>query len=109
MSSDEDPAEPNIRARFDKLSSDLAARQAAEKPKGLDQGRYAEAGRGMNLGFRMLAEMIAGILVGLAVGWQLDRWFGTKPFLMIVFLFLGMAAGVLNVMRAATRSDPPGK
>jgi ATP synthase protein I len=40
-------------------------------------------------------------LVGAAVGWLIDRWVGTSPWGMIVFLLLGFAAGVLNVMRAA--------
>jgi ATP synthase protein I len=41
------------------------------------------------------------VLVGAGLGWLLDRWLGTKPWGLIVFLLLGFAAGVLNVMRAA--------
>ncbi|HKS84427.1 MAG TPA: AtpZ/AtpI family protein, partial [Pseudolabrys sp.] len=46
-------------------------------------------------------ELVAGVLVGAAVGWLLDRWLGTSPWGLIVFFLLGFAAGVLNVMRAA--------
>ena len=35
------------------------------------------------------------------IGWLLDRWLGISPWGLIVFLLLGFAAGVLNVMRAA--------
>jgi ATP synthase protein I len=64
-------------------------------------------------GFRLSVELVAGVLVGAGIGWLLDRWLGISPLGMIVFLLLGFAAGVLNVMRAAgvvqpNRLDPPG-
>jgi ATP synthase protein I len=52
-------------------------------------------------GFRLSTELVAGVLMGGAIGWLLDRWLGISPWGMIVFLLLGFAAGVLNVMRAA--------
>jgi ATP synthase protein I len=52
-------------------------------------------------GFRMSTELVAGVLVGGGLGWLLDRWLGISPWGLIVFLMLGFAAGVLNVMRAA--------
>jgi ATP synthase protein I len=63
-------------------------------------------------GFRLSTELVAGVLVGAAVGWLIDRGLGISPWGMIVFLLLGFAAGVLNVMRAAgvvpTKTlDPP--
>ena len=45
--------------------------------------------------------MVGGVLVGAGLGWLLDRWLGTTPWGLIVFLLLGFAAGILNVMRAA--------
>jgi ATP synthase protein I len=64
-------------------------------------------------GFRLSTELVAAVLVGAAIGWMLDRWLGISPWGMIVFLLLGFAAGVLNVMRAAgvvpTKTlEPPG-
>lgn len=56
---------------------------------------------GIARGFRLSTELVAGVLVGAAIGWLLDRWLGTSPWGLIVFLLLGFAAGVLNVMRAA--------
>lgn len=57
----------------------------------------------------MSSEFIAGIVVGAGIGWFLDRGFGTSPWGLIVFLMLGFAAGVLNVLRAAGLSSekPP--
>jgi ATP synthase protein I len=52
-------------------------------------------------GFRLSTELVAGVLVGAAIGWLLDKWLGISPWGLIVFLLLGFAAGVLNVMRAA--------
>jgi ATP synthase protein I len=52
-------------------------------------------------GFRLSTELVAGVVVGAAVGWLLDRGLGISPWGMIVFVLLGFAAGVLNVMRAA--------
>jgi ATP synthase protein I len=59
-------------------------------------------------GFRLSTELVAGVLVGAFIGWALDKWLGSSPWGMIVFLLLGFAAGVVNVMRAAGVSSPPG-
>jgi ATP synthase protein I len=55
----------------------------------------------MARGFRLSTELVAGVGLGAALGWIIDRWLGISPWGMIVFLLLGFAAGVLNVMRAA--------
>ena len=59
-------------------------------------------------GFRLSTELVAGVLVGAFIGWALDKWLGTSPWGMMVFLLLGFAAGVINVIRAAGIS-PTGK
>ena len=60
-------------------------------------------------GFRLSTELVAGVLVGAFIGWALDKWLGISPWGMIVFLLLGFAAGVVNVMRAAGVSSGPGQ
>lgn len=59
-------------------------------------------GSAMGLAFRVGVELVAGVAVGAAIGYGLDYWLGTKPWLMIVFFFLGAAGGMMNVYRAAT-------
>jgi len=74
--------------------------------------RPAADASAMARGFRLSSELVAGVLVGAAIGWALDHWLGISPWGMIVFLLLGFVAGVLNVMRAAgvlpaKTLDPP--
>ena len=55
----------------------------------------------MAMGFRLSSELIAGVLVGALMGWGFDRLLSTSPFGLIVFVLVGFAAGVLNVIRSA--------
>lgn len=78
--------------------------------KGSDQPAERPASKtdaqGLARALRLSSEFVAGILVGTGIGWFLDRLLGTSPWGMIVFLMLGFAAGVLNVLRAAGLSGP---
>jgi ATP synthase protein I len=56
---------------------------------------------GFARGFRLSSELVAGVAVGALLGFMIDRWLDISPWGLIVFLMLGFAAGVLNVMRAA--------
>jgi ATP synthase protein I len=56
---------------------------------------------GMAMALRLGADFVAGVVVGVALGWGVDRLFGTAPFGLIVFVLLGFAAGVLSVLRSA--------
>jgi ATP synthase protein I len=62
-----------------------------------------DRGSAMGEALKLSTEMIAGVAVGGFIGWALDRLFGTAPILMVVFLILGGAAGILNVIRSAQR------
>ena len=53
--------------------------------------------------FKLGTELVAAVVVGTIIGFILDNWFGTKPWLIIIFFFLGSIAGVLNVFRTAKR------
>lgn len=80
-----------------------AAREREARPAGTGGGDGP--GSGLGLGLRIGVEMVAALGVGLAIGWGLDRWLGTKPWLMVLFFFLGSAAGILNAYRAASGMD----
>ena len=53
----------------------------------------------MGIGVRVGVELVAAMAVAVAIGWALDHWLGTTPWLMAVFVLLGGAAGVANVWR----------
>ena len=61
-----------------------------------------------NQAWRMVIELVAGLGVGFGVGFGLDRLLGTTPFLLVIFILLGFAAGVKTMLRtAAEMSGPP--
>jgi ATP synthase protein I len=53
--------------------------------------------------FKLGTELVAAVGVGTIIGFILDSWFDTKPWLIIIFFFLGAAAGMLNVIKSANR------
>ena len=57
----------------------------------------------MGNAFKLGTELVAAVAVGTIIGFILDNWFGTKPWLIIIFFFLGTAAGMLNVIKTAKR------
>ena len=57
----------------------------------------------MGSAFKLGTELVSAVIVGTIIGFILDTWFGTKPWLIIVFFFLGSAAGILNVIKAAKK------
>jgi ATP synthase protein I len=65
------------------------------------RGRVVPTQGALGLAFRIAVELVASLCVALALGWLFDRAFGTRPWGLIVFFFLGAAAGMLNVFRAA--------
>ena len=91
--------EAALSARLQRLGKRLAqANRPSENGSGPRQTADPSA---IARGFRLSTELVAGVLVGAAIGWLLDRWLGISPWGHIIFLLLGFAAGVLNVMRAA--------
>ncbi len=81
--------------RMKRLGDSLEVRRAADEVKD-SPGRRSGFARAI----KVASEFVAGIAVGTGLGWLIDRMAGTTPWAMIVFLFLGFAAGVLNVLRA---------
>ena len=64
-----------------------------------------------NLGqaFKLSTELVSAVVVGTIIGFILDNWFGTKPILIIIFFFIGFAAGILNVVRTAKNMQKDNK
>lgn len=88
-----------LKARAAGLGTRLEQVKARQAPQ-LDN-----AARGAALGqaFKIAVELVAGVLFGGIVGWALDRYLGSAPWLLILFLVLGFAAGMMNVVRTARR------
>ena len=96
-SADEAALSARLRSLGTKLGSVRPGGDDRDKPA----ARPAADPSAIARGFRLSTELVAGVLVGAMFGWLLDRWLGISPWGLIVFLLLGFAAGVLNVMRVA--------
>ena len=73
------------------------------KNKILKKSKISKQSSSSNLGiaFKMSTEMVAAVVVGTIIGFILDNWFGTKPWLILIFFFVGVVTGILNVFRSA--------
>ena len=93
----------NLQERLDQLESKLnkADETLREPDSGADSTQSAKNRAGIAQAFRLSSEFIAGVVAGAGIGYLIDTFFGTSPWGMIIFLMLGFAAAVLNVMRAA--------
>jgi ATP synthase protein I len=94
------------RKAFEKRSEDLGARiEAARQHEAAGQeAARRTSGGGIDGGalgraMQVSSELIGGIAVGALVGWGLDYWLGTSPWLFIVFFLLGTAAGMFTIVR----------
>lgn len=89
-----------LEQRREALSAKLAARERSEAVETAREKQSEESRKGMALGLKISSEFIAAIAVGTMLGYLIDRFAGTTPWGMIIFLLLGFCAGVLNVLRA---------
>jgi ATP synthase protein I len=113
---DDDDEAARLRARLDRLAAELKNRAVPPpraEPKPAPRASGSDAGSGMSLGLRAGSEFVSAVIVGVGVGWVLDRALGTNPAFLIVFFMIGVAAGVLNVIRltspkgaSSTRNSP---
>ena len=100
---------PEEKARFERRLSDLGQRldkasgnaTATTAAKAETAEAQAARSRAMGLGFSIAAQLVAGVLIGGVMGYYLDRWLGSAPWLMVLFLMFGFAAGLMNVIRTA--------
>ena len=76
------------------------AKSKIKKELNNDNGKR---GSFMGNAFKLGTELVAAVVVGTIIGFILDSWFDTKPWLIIIFFFLGAFAGMLNVIRTANK------
>ena len=86
-----------------KETEDLETRLKIAKSKLQNKKTESSDGKGLFLGnaFKLGTELVAAVAVGGIIGFILDNWFGTKPWLILIFFFAGVIAGILNVFRSA--------
>ena len=78
------------------------ARLAAAKLRNNPVDPMRIAGGAAGQGLRFALEIVITTVVGSAIGWQLDRWLGSKPWLLLLFMLLGLAAGFMSLFRAVS-------
>lgn len=89
------------------VTGDLGARiaqaqRARERGQAVAGSGGAKNLTGLSRGLRLGTEFIAANIVGAGMGFVLDAWLGTAPWLLLVMLLVGFGAGILNVVRAVT-------
>ncbi len=90
----EDELDSRLRNLHGRLGKAEKVRRAGEIPP-------EQRATSIGLAFRLATELVAGLIVGGGIGWFLDKWFGTKPVMLLIFFMLGVVAGILNVIRTA--------
>lgn len=87
---------------LDAFGKKLKKAQESEESRRLWKSNVNRAPKtALGLAFRVSVELVSALVVGLAIGWALDQWLDTGPLLMVAFLVLGFAAGLMNVYRVA--------
>lgn len=86
--------------------TDFEQRLGRARNRGASAPDGKARGSALGTAFRTSSELVAGLLVGGFIGWQLDEWLGTSPVFLLVFFMLGAAAGIWNVIRTAWKMQP---
>ena len=81
----------------------LKTRLEIVKSKILKKELYKNEDRPSPIGaaFKLSTELVAAVAIGTIIGFILDKTFGTTPWLIIIFFFLGVVAGIVSVFRSA--------
>ena len=93
----------DLGSRLDEMNQRLGRNIAS---KGDDPDTPPKNGA-MGMGLRLASEFVSSILVGALIGYGIDWFAGTAPWVMIVFLMFGFASGVMNVIRSAEKMQTP--
>ena len=92
-------------------NKDFKTRLRIAKKKILKKNTNENDKKGLFMGsaFRLGTELVAAVVVGTIIGFILDNWFDTKPWFIITFFFIGVIAGILNVVRVANNMQKEDK
>ena len=83
-----EPLKTRLKIAKDKLKSNDSEEKNGQKSS-------------LGVAFKMSTELVSAVAVGTIIGFILDNWFGTKPWLILIFFFVGVIAGISNVIRSA--------
>ncbi len=89
--------DPDQSERMAQLEARIEQLKSKDAPKPHQETHYSQA----NVAWRMVIELVAGLLIGFGIGYGLDHLFGTLPIFLVLFTLLGMAAGIKTMMRSA--------
>ena len=91
--------------------NDFKTRLRIAKKEILKKSLNENEKRGLFMGsaFRLGTELVAAVAVGTIIGFILDNWFDTKPWFIITFFFIGVVAGIMNVIRVANNMQKEDK
>ena len=89
-------------ADLDNLGQRISALRAQNHKEDLKnhESKGGAENQGIAQAMRVGAELLSALMVGVGIGWGLDQWLDTTPWLMLIFFFLGSGAGILNVYRS---------
>lgn len=87
------------------LGDKIDALKAAQEPQKAAQSDYAKAGHG----WRMVIELVVGVIMGFGIGYGLDSLFGTLPIFLVLFIMLGFAAGMRVMLQTARELNNEGR
>jgi len=92
-------SDPDDRSELERLQAleERLARARGAEPKSQAEEHYSQA----SLAWRMVIELVAGLMIGFGIGYGIDRLFGTMPIFLVIFVFLGLAAGIKTMLRSA--------
>jgi ATP synthase protein I len=90
-----------LKQRLSKLGRELESEDRG--PEAMSEVERRRRSSALGKAFRLSTELVAGVFVGGFIGWLLDRWLGTLPLFLLVFLLLGIAAGIMNAVREARK------
>ena len=76
---------------------------AKNKAKAKNPPKEEETKSNIGSAFKMSTDLVSAVVVGTIIGFILDKWFGTKPWLILIFFFVGVIAGIMNVIKSAKK------